>query len=92
MKRYKVKITDRNGFHKEFEDGSLIFGSYGEPHKAVLSLNQQEHGELIRLLTNSRPDEALFKFSQSNVLTTWHKRVICDTFPQITKQVTIEIL
>ena len=27
MKRYKVRITDRNGFFKQFDDGSAIGGN-----------------------------------------------------------------
>lgn len=92
MKRTKVKITDRNGFFKKFDDGSCIGGSYGDPHVAVLSLNESEFKALTLFMGDLRHDEALFRFSQCCVLTPWHKRIICKTFPQITELVTIEIL
>jgi hypothetical protein len=95
MKRYKVKITDRNGFHKVYPDGSMIGGSYGDPHVATMCLNETEFDALTMFLgqvSELRHDEALFNFSQCCVLTPWHKRMICKTFPQITEQVTIEIL
>ena len=95
MKRYKVKITDRNGFHKVYPDGSMIGGSYGDPHVATMCLNENEFKTLMLFMGEAselRQDEALFSFSQCCVLTPWHKRVICKTFPQITEQVTIEIL
>ena len=95
MKRFKVKITDKNTFFKEFEDGSCIGGSYGEPNVATLSLNENEFGALLLFMgevSDLRHDVALFKFSQCCVLTPWHKRIICKTFPQITENVTIEFL
>jgi hypothetical protein len=95
MKRFKVKITDRNTFFKEFGDGSCIGGSYGEPNVATLSLNENEFKALSLFMgevSDLRHDVALFKFSQCYVLTDWHKRIICNTFPQITKNVTIEFL
>lgn len=93
MKRIKVKITDRNGFFKQFDDGTAIGGQYGEPHVATLSLNEAEFKALILFMgevSDLRHDIALFNFSQCIVLTKWHKRIICKTFPQITEQVTIE--
>lgn len=92
MKRTKVKITDRNGFYHEFDDGSAIGGSYGDPHVATLSLNEAEFKALTLFMGEVSHDIALFKFSQCIVLTPWHKRIICKTFPQITQQVTIEFL
>lgn len=95
MKRFKVKFTDRNSFHHQFDDGSVIGGSYGEPHVAILSLNDVEFKALTLFMSevsDLRHDEALFRFSQCCVLTPWHKRIICKTFPQITKNVTIEII
>ena len=95
MKRFRVKITDRNGFHKEYPDGSMIGGSYGDPHVATMLLNEAEFNALTMFLgqvSELRHDEALFNFSQCCVLSDWHKRVICKTFPQITEQVTIEII
>lgn len=95
MKRVKVKITDKNTFFKAFDDGSFIGGSYGEPKVATLSLNENEFKALLSFMGevgDSRHDIALFKFSQCCVLTDWHKRIICNTFPQITKNVTIEFL
>jgi len=95
MKRIKVKITDKNKFFKEFGDGSCIGGSYGEPNVATLSLNENEFKTLSLFMgevSDLRHDVALFKFSQCCVLTDWHKRIICKTFPQITENVTIEFL
>lgn len=95
MKRIKVKITDKNTFFKEFGDGSCIGGSYGEPNVATLSLNENEFKALLLFMgevSDLRHDVALFKFSQCCALTDWHKRIICNTFPQITKNVTIEFL
>lgn len=92
MKRTKVKITDRNGFYHEYPDGSAFGGSYGDPHVATLSLNEAEFKALSLFMGEASHDIALFKFSQCAVLTPWHKRIICKTFPQITQQVTIEFL
>ena len=95
MKRFKVKFTDRNSFHHQFGDGSAIGGSYGEPRVATLSLNDDEFKALILFMgevSDLRHDIALFNFSQCFILTDWHKRVIRKTFPQITKNVTIEII
>lgn len=95
MKRYKVKITDRNGFYKEYPDGTGFGGSYGDPHVATMCLNEAEFKALTMFMgevSDKRHDEALFMLSQCIVLTPWHKRVICKTFPQITEQVTIEFL
>ena len=95
MKRTKVKITDRNGFFKEFDDGTAIGGSYGDPHVATLSLNEAEFKALSLFMgevSDLRHDVALFNFSQCIALTPWHKRIICKTFPQITEQVTIEFI
>ena len=95
MKRYKVKITDKNSFHHEFPDGTCIGGSYGDPHVAVMSLNEAEFKALTLFMggvSDLRHDTALFNFSQCFLLTPWHKRVICKTFPQITEEVTIEFL
>jgi hypothetical protein len=95
MKRFKVRITDNNGFYREFDDGSAIGGRYGGPHVATMCLNENEFKALMLFMgqvSDLRHDVALFNFSQCCVLTPWHKRVICKTFPQITEQVTIEIL
>ena len=95
MKRYKVRITDQNGFHQDFSDGSCIGGSYGNPIIVNFRLNEPEYKALtlfMEQVSDLRHDVALFNFSQCCVLTPWHKRVICKTFPQITEQVTIEIL
>jgi len=95
MKRFKVRITDRNCFYREFDDGSAFGGSYGDPHVATMSLNEAEFKALTMFMgevSDLRHDEALFMFSQCIVLTPWHKRVIRKTFPQITEKVTIEIL
>ena len=95
MKRVKVKITDKNTFFHEFGDGSSIGGSYGEPNVVTISLNENEFKALLLFMgevSDLRHDVALFKFSQCWVITDWHKRIICKTFPQITKNVTIEFL
>ena len=95
MKRVRVKITDKNTFFNEFGDGSFIGGSYGEPNVAILSLNENEFKALLLFMgevSDLRHDVALFKFSQCCVLTDWHKRIICKTFPQITENVRIEFL
>ena len=95
MKRFKVRITDNNGFYREFDDGTAIGGSYGDPNVATMRLNENEFKALTMFMgqvSDLRHDVALFNFSQCCVLTPWHKRVICKTFPQITEQVTIEIL
>lgn len=95
MKRYKVRITDRNGFYKEFDDGSIIGGHYGDPIVVTLALNYNELKALVIYMSEvseQRQDVALFKFSQSLAITPWHKRVICKYFKAFTKQVTIEIL
>jgi len=95
MKRYKVRITDRNGFFKEFEDGSFIGGSYGEPIVVTMCLNPAEYKALTLFMgqvSDSRHDIAAFNLSQCCVLTPWHKRVMQKYFRALTKQVTIEIL
>jgi hypothetical protein len=95
MKRIKVKITDKNTFFREFADGSFIGGSYDEPKVVTISLNENEFNALSLFMgevSDLRHDVALFKFSQCCVLTDWHRRIICKTFPQITENVKIEIL
>ena len=93
MKRVKVKITDKNTFFHEFGDGSSIGGSYGEPNVVTISLNENEFKALLLFMgevSDLRHDVALLKFSQCCVITDWHKRIICKTFPQMTENVTIE--
>ena len=96
MKRFRVKITDKNGFHREFDDGTAIGGSYGDPIVVNLRLNENEFRTLMILLgqvSEKRHDIALFSFTQCCVLTDWHKRVMCEKFKAITpERVTIEIL
>ena len=95
MKRYKVKITDQNSFYHEYPDGSAFGGSYGDPHVAMMCLNEAEFKALALFMgevSDLRHDVALFNFSQCHLLTDWHKRVICKTFPQITERVTIEFI
>ena len=95
MKRYKVRITDRNGFHHEFEDGTAIGGSYGEPIVVNLRLNENEFKALTLFMgqvSDLRHDIAVFNLFQCCVLTPWHKRVMCKYFKAFTEQVTIEIL
>lgn len=95
MTRYKVRITDKNGFHKEFPDGSAVGGSYGEPIVVTMELNEHEFKALIYYMSRvSEPRQyvALFKFSQSLAITPWHKRVIREKFRTMSEQVKIEIL
>lgn len=95
MKRYKVRITDKNGFHQDFSDGSCVGGSYGEPIIVNLRLNEPEY-EALKLymgqVDESRYYVAVFNLSQCSVLSDWHKRVMCEKFKSLTDQVTIEIL
>lgn len=96
MKRFKVRITDQNSFHREFDDGTAIGGSYGEPIVVNLHLNEPEFNALTMFMgqvSEARHDVAVFNFSQCCVLTPWHKRVFCENFKAITpERVTIEIL
>lgn len=95
MKRYKVRITDRNGFHKKFDDGSEIGGSYGDPNVATMCLNEAEFKALTMFMGQVgglRHDIAAFNLSQCCVLTPWHKRIMCKEFKTFTEQVTIEFL
>ena len=95
MTRYKVRITDRNGFYKEFDDGSFIGGHYGEPIVVTMLLNEAEFKALTMFMgqvSELRHDVAAFNLSQCCVLTPWHKRVMCKYFKAFTEQVTIEIL
>lgn len=96
MKRFKVRITDSNGFHREFDDGTAIGGSYGEPIVVNLRLNQPEFDTLMLLMgqvSEKRHDIALFSFTQACTLTPWHKRIMCENFKAITpEQIKIEVL
>lgn len=95
MTRYKVRITDNNGFHKEFPDGAEIGGSYGDPIVVTLALNYHELKALAIYMSEAgeqRQDVALFKFYQSLAITPWHKRVIREKFRTMSEQVKIEIL
>lgn len=95
MKRYKIRITDKNGFYKQFDDGTAIGGSYGEPIVVTMCLNEAEFKALTMFMgqvSDLRHDVAAFNLSQCIVLTPWHKRVMQKYFKAFTKQVTIEIL
>ena len=95
MKRYKVRITDNNGFHKEYPDGTAIGGSYGEPIVVNLLLNKDEYDALVFYMNQvdeSRHYVAVFNLSQSLILSDWHKRVMCEKFKSLTDQVTIKLL
>lgn len=95
MKRYKVRITDQNGFHQDFSDGSCIGGSYGNPIIVNLRLNEPEYKALTLFMgqvSDLRHDVAVFNLSQCCVLSDWHKRVMREKFKSFTEQVTIEIL
>ena len=96
MKRFRVRITDNNCFHREFDDGTAIGGSYGEPIVVNLRLNESEFKALTTFMgqvSEAQHDIALFSFTQCCVLSDWHKRVLCENFKAITpEQVKIEIL
>ena len=96
MKRYRVRITDNNCFHREFNDGTAIGGSYGEPIVVNLRLNEAEFNSLTMFMGqvgDLRHDVALFNFTQCFLLSDWHKRIMRESFKAITpEQVTIEIL
>lgn len=95
MKRYKVRITDNNGFYREFDDGSCIGGKYGDPIVVTMLLNEAEFKALTMFMgqvSDLRHDVAAFNLSQCIVLTPWHKRVMQKYFKAFTEQVTIEFL
>jgi hypothetical protein len=95
MKRFKVKITDRNGFFKQFDDGSCIGGSYGDPITLTMCLNKPEHEALLlfmRQVSEKQHDVAVFNLSQCCVLSDWHRRMMRKYFKAFTQQVTIELL
>lgn len=95
MKRFKVKITDKNGFFKEFDDGSCIGGKYGEPITLTMCLNKPEFKALTTFMGQvgeKRHDVAAFNLSQCIVLTPWHRRMMQKYFKTFTEQVTIEFL
>ena len=95
MKRYKVRITDQNGFHQDFSDGSCIGGSYGNPIIVNFRLNEPEYKALtlfMEQVSDLRHDVAVFNLSQCCVLSDWHKRVMCEKFKSLTDQVIIKLL
>ena len=95
MKRFKVKITDKNGFFKEFDDGSCIGGKYGEPIILIMCLNKPEFKALTTFMSQVGEkchDVVAFNLSQCRVLSDWHRRMMQKYFKAFTKQVTIEIL
>jgi len=95
MKRFKVRITDNNGFHREFDDGNVIGGSYGEPIVLTMCLNKAEFKALTMFMGqvgDLRHDVAAYNLSQCIVLTPWHKRMMQKYFKSFTEQVTIEFL
>ena len=96
MKRFRVRITDNYRFYREFDDGTAIGGSYGEPLVVNLRLNENEFKALTMFMgqvSEAQHDVALFSFTQCCVLSDWHKRVLCENFKAITpEQVKIEIL
>lgn len=96
MKRFRVRITDRNCFHKEYPDGTGFGGSYGDPIVVNLRLNENEFKALTMFMgqvSEAQHDVALCSFTQCCVLTPWHRRVFCENFKAITpEQVKIEIL
>jgi hypothetical protein len=96
MKRFRVRITDRNCFHREYPDGTGFGGSYGDPIVVNLRLNRTEFDALMKFLrqvSEAQHDVALFSFTQCCVLSDWHKRVLSENFRAITpEQVKIEII
>lgn len=93
MKRFKVRITDKNSFYKKFEDGTAIGGSYGEPIVVNLRLNKSEFDALLKCINKAEHDVALYNFVQSNVLSNWHRRLMCEKFKSITpERIKIEVL
>jgi hypothetical protein len=83
MTKYKVRITDNNGFHKEFPDGTEIGGSYGEPKKLTLWLDDLEYAHLYREINYEKRDPAMaiMGFLASIKTSDWHIRQIRKHFP-----------
>lgn len=93
--KHKIKITDPNSFHHEFEDRTEIGGSYGEPTTLYMFLDDNEFSflkESIRTNKPNRHDLALFNFLQSEVISKWHKYLIQYNFETLTEGIKIEIL
>lgn len=93
--KHKIKITDPNSFHHDFEDKIEIGGSYGEPTTLYLFLDDLEFSflkESIRTNKPNRHDLALFNFLQSIVISKWHKYLIQYNFETLTERIKIEIL
>ena len=93
--KHKIKITDPNSFHYEFEDKTEIGGSYGEPITLYLLLDDNEFKTLMLFIgevSDKRHDIALLDFLQSSVISKWHKYLIQYNFKTLTKGMTIEIL
>jgi len=93
--KHKIKITDPNSFHHEFEDRTEIGGSYGEPITLYLFLDDEEFKGLMQFMrevSDKRHDLALLNFLQSNVISKWHKYLIQYNFETLTERIKIEIL
>ena len=59
MKKHKVIITDSNSFNKEYPDGTGFGGSYGEPKKLTLWLDDLEYAHLYREINYEKRDPAM---------------------------------
>jgi hypothetical protein len=93
--KHKIKITDPNSFHHEFEDRTEIGGSYGEPTTLYMFLDDNEFKALMLFMgevSEKRHDLALFNFLQSEVISKWHKYLIQYNFETLTEGIKIEIL
>ena len=93
--KHKIKITDPNSFHHEFEDKIEIGGSYGEPITLYLFLDDNEFKALMLFIgevSEKRHDLALFNFLQSEAISKWHRYLIQYYFKTLTEGITIEIL
>jgi hypothetical protein len=83
MKKHKVIITDSNSFNKKFIDGTEIGGSYGEPKKLTLWLDDLEYAHLYREINYEKRDPAMAIMGLLASIKTseWHIRQIRKHFP-----------
>ena len=93
--RYKIEIIEHNNFFHQFEDGTAIGGSYGEPIHLKLSLNEKEFKTLLIGMGNYsdlRHDLALMYFVRTICISEWHKRIIRHTFKGSLSNIEIKFL
>ena len=93
--RHKIEIIEHNNFFRQFEDGSAIGGSYGEPIHLNLSLNEKEFKTLMigmGMYSEAREDLALCYFVRTICISEWHKRIIRKTFRGSLGNIEIKIL